>query len=160
MSRGKKRGPVTTLPARISAAVAPSPKDAWAFGATSAVTPYAAHYNNGKLSRWRSLSPAYIWVVGYPVATSQDPFAIELFNGKKWRTAPLPNLGLTATQTAITTGIAGANPKNGWADGIIVSDQGDAKPPLRPFLLHWNGTRWSTGPVPRSACCPRRSPWR
>jgi hypothetical protein len=156
---GKKWGPVTTLPALIDAAVAPSPKDAWAFGATPAVTPYAAHYNGSKWSRVAfpvagvsaaSLSPAYIWVIGNPASTSTSsaPFAIMLFNGKTWRSTPLPGLGLTATDTAIATGITAANPKNGWADGMIVSTEGEAKPPLKPFLLHWNGTKWSVVKVP------------
>jgi hypothetical protein len=156
---GKKWAPVTTLPALIDAAVAPSPKDAWAFGATSAVTPYAAHYNGSKWSRVafpiagvsaHSLSPAYIWVIGNPASTSTSsaPFAIMLFNGKTWRSTPLPSLGLTATDTAIATGITAANPKTGWADGMIVSTQGAASPPLKPFLLHWNGTKWSDIKVP------------
>jgi len=154
---GKKWNPVITLSAQIFAAVAPSPTDAWAFGATPAVTPYAAHYNGSKWSRVSfpisgvsaaSLSPAYIWVIGDPVSASSAPFAIMLFNGKTWRSTPLPGLGLTATDTAIATGITAANPKNGWADGMIVSTQGEAKPPLKPFLLHWNGTKWSMVKVP------------
>jgi len=155
---GKKWG-TTTLHAEISAAVVPSPTDAWAFGATPAVTPYAAHYNG---LRWTtvkfpvagvsaySLSPAYVWVIGNPPspATASSPFAIMLFNGKTWRSTPLPSLGLNATDTAIPTGIAAANPKTGWADGMIVTTQGATKPPLKPFLLHWNGTKWSSVKVP------------
>jgi hypothetical protein len=154
---GKKWGALTTLPAEVFAAVAPSPKDAWAFGATPTITPYAAHYNGRTWSpvpfpiegvSAYSLSPAYIWVIGNPVSTSHGPFAIMLFNGKTWRTTPLPSLRLKATQTAIATGIAAANPKNAWADGMIVSTQGAVTPPLSPFLLHWNGTNWSVVKVP------------
>ena len=103
---GKGQGTVTPLDKNVSigTGTAPTATDAWLFGSTAAGGPdggsYALHYARGT---WRPVkvpfvvgqgasasSPANIWVSGY--RPSDDSAAVMAFNGRKWRTVPLPPL--------------------------------------------------------------------
>ena len=162
-------GAPKTLNAVVSTAVALRDNDVWAFGETTLATgaigrPYAAHDDG---STWSPVpfplfgvdasatSSSDVWVIGAPAKESSPGVAVGItrFNGQAWVATPLPDLGLTSKQVALATGIVAASPSNVWADGVIEIPPATvtAIPRQTPFLLHWNGTRWSKVTVPYSA---------
>jgi hypothetical protein len=160
---GKGWGATVKLPADVATAVAPSAKDAWAFGVSSAsassIGAYAAHYDGRRWSpvrvpvvgiRASATSTSNIWVAGISPASSptMPAAAIMNFNGKAWRATPVPSLGLTAKQIAIPTGIAAVSAKNVWAAGQILDTSSTTNPVMKPFLLHWNGGKWAVVKIP------------
>jgi hypothetical protein len=160
---GKGWGATVKLPADVATAVAPSAKDAWAFGAPSALASsigaYAAHYDGKKWSPTRvpvvgirasATSANDIWVVGFSPASSPATPALAVmdFNGKRWRTTPMPNLGLSAKQVAFPTGLAAVSATDVWADGMILDTSSQTNPVPKLFLLHWNGKKWAVIKVP------------
>jgi hypothetical protein len=160
---GKGWGATVKLPADVTTAVAPSAKDAWAFGASSAtassIRAYTAHYDGRRWSPVRvpvagisasATSASNIWVAGISPASSPSmpAGAIMDFNGKAWHTTPLPHLGLSAKQIAIPTGIAAISAVNVWAMGQILDTSSTTNPVMKPFLLHWNGKKWAVVKIP------------
>ena len=162
---GKAWKAPATLHADIDTAVAPNGNDVWTFGSTfppapTHIVPYVAHYNGSKWSAASfpllavdasATSASDIWMIGLPpkLPIPQVAVGIMRFNGHKWVTTPLPSLGLTSHETAVATGIAAVSPSNVWATGEI-----EIQPSSTdiyqgwPFLLHWNGTKWSKVNVP------------
>lgn len=151
---GKGWGKTVTLPADISAAVAPTATDVWAFGGTGpSSAPYAAHYNG---TTWTAVrvpvtgSAAYaasagdIWVFGSPRNSNpslSDHLAIMAFNGKAWRSTPLPGF---PNEPIVPVSIAAVNATDVWASAEILVP-GASVPPI---LLHWNGKTWAEITVP------------
>lgn len=150
----------TTLPAGVEAAVAPSATNAWAFGVNSAIAgavnpPYAAHYDGRKWSPVKvplsgvaasATTAKDVWVIGSMPTTAQP--GVMAFNGRTWRTTPLPGFNLSSSQGAVPTSIAAVSTRDVWAAGYIIDDSQQIDPPTKPFLLHWNGTRWAAVKVP------------
>ena len=160
---GKNWGAVAKLPATVLAAVAPAAKDAWAFGGTGSASAsasgsaYAAHYDGRKWSPVRvpvvglaasATSASDIWVIGILPKAAKLIAGIMDFNGKTWRTTPVPSLGLSSSQGALPMGIAAVSVTNVWAGGEIVDTSSQTGPFVRPFLLHWNGRKWAAIKVP------------
>lgn len=149
-------GTPVKFPAALTAVVAPLAKRAWVFGANAVGTPYAATFNGTKWSQVTvpvagnsasATTAGNIWVIG--TAASSGAIGIMKFNGTAWRTTPLPSLGLSSSQEAVATGIAAASTKNVWATGYIMDTSVEIDPPSKPFLLHWNGAKWTAIKVPK-----------
>lgn len=132
----------------ITAAIALSPANVWAFGSDG----YAGHFN-GKTWAHRSLpigvaaagatSASDIWAGGL---TSAGQAAIEHWNGHAWRATPLPDLGAGSggvfPDLPFFQGIAAITPRDAWADISVLGDVGTT------YLLHWNGKKWTRAPFP------------
>jgi len=158
---GKGWGTTVKLPAQVTTAVASSTTDVWAFGTVQVSTSlagaaYAARYDGKKWSRVRvplvalrasATSAKNVWAVGLSVSASRPGAAIMSFNGKTWRSTPMPNLGLSAKETAFPTGIAAVSATNAWAEVTILNSSSGSNPP-KSFLLHWNGAKWAVIKVP------------
>jgi hypothetical protein len=159
MWTGKSWGPTVRLPASpgIFAAIAVGASQAWAFGAygnTGEIgAPYAAHYAGGTwkqvkvplvatLGSHASVTPVGdIWVAG------EDPKTVAaktmVFNGKTWRTVPLPTSG-PFRHGMDTSGIAAVSATNAW---VLVGAYGTSADPTL-YLLHWTGKSWRQVKVP------------
>jgi hypothetical protein len=153
---GKGQGTATLIDknADIDAGVAPTAKEAWLFGDTvvggSNVGTYALHETGGT---WRPVqvpfvgegasatSPANVWVSGYLPA--DDGAGVMAFNGKKWRTVPLPPLPSSLVYTG-SGHIAAASPSNVWLEIERSSGVADST----PYLLHWTGSKWTSIKIP------------
>ena len=159
---GRGWGAAAKLPAIVTSAVTTSATNAWALGAVatsaSSGAPYAAHFDGRKWTAVRvpvsglrasATSAKNIWAAGFSTISSSGlpALAIMHFNGKTWRTAPAPRLGLTAKQGAFPTGIAALSATNVWVAGMIL-DSSSAGAPPKAFLVHWNGTKWAAAKVP------------
>jgi hypothetical protein len=157
---GTRWGTAATLAPGVAAAVAPSSSDAWAFGADpSSQSAYAAHFNGKKWASVRvpvagdsasATTPADIWVIGSPQTPPQPGVQVGImaFNGRTWRTTPVPHIALTSSQTADPTAITAVNTHDVWAAGQIIDTSSEVNPVIKPFLLHWNGARWAVVKVP------------
>jgi hypothetical protein len=147
-STGRHWAPPARLAAAIDAAVALSATDAWAFGAPAGDprAGYIAHFNG---TSWRqasspvqvqcasALSAGDIWAGGAASDTPTASVIIEHWDGKAWRTTPVPSLGIPPKSwTAVT--VAAVAPRDVWA---AVGVQGDGT--QYSYLLHWNGRAWA-----------------
>jgi hypothetical protein len=144
------------VPAVVQAVIAPSATQLWAFGPGTAGRPgYVAHlagrtWTSGSFpldgTAAAALSATDVWAGG--ITATGEP-GIEHWDGRDWRPAPLPGLGLgRPPRFGLTVGIAAAGPDDIWAD---ISDL-SSSPSNRPatFLLHWNGRNWARAPFPFS----------
>jgi len=128
----------------------PTAKEAWLFGLTAVGGPsggtYASHYTGGT---WRPVrvpfvgdgasasSSANVWVSGYLPA--DDGAGVMAFNGRQWRTVPLPPLPSSLVYTG-SGNIAAVSPSNVWLEIERTSNAGDST----PYLLHWTGAKWTS----------------
>jgi hypothetical protein len=153
--------PVTELATgtSITTAVAPGPKDAWAFGENvSSFRPYAVHYTGHAWSAVRfgvlataasATSASNIWVIGNAPAVPKSRLrvTIEHYNGKAWRKATLPKITLPAGEVLNASAIDAAGPADVWATAVPVSQTtGGTEPGIT--ALHYNGKSWTQVKVP------------
>jgi hypothetical protein len=148
---GNAWGAPVTLPPSvlISAAVAPSADDVWAFGKdTSSGAGYAARYDG---SGWSTvalpvdtvsasaLSASDIWVTGERPGTkapSRLDILVEHWTGSSWQ-----KVGLSATvhrgEALTPYGIVALSPRDVWVDAQLTTGRGEDV-----VLFHWNGSSW------------------
>jgi hypothetical protein len=140
--------PPTRLSAAIDAAVAPSASDVWAFGAPAgdARAGYIAHFNGKswqhaafpvQVQSASALSAGDIWAGGSASDGPDGSVVIEHWNGKAWRTTPVPGLGIPPTSWTGVLVVAEA-PGDVWAH-VGVLGHGTQY----GILLHWNGKAWA-----------------
>lgn len=152
-------GPAWAASPRITglattAAVAPSPGDAWLFGLViSTPAEYIAHFN-GTVWTWVKLpiiptaasasSASDVWVVGSSSLTTGGQATMH-WDGSKWARVPLPPISLPPGEAYQFAGITDIAPGNVWADAVVTKGMG-----LAPgnVLLHWDGTAWARVRVP------------
>ena len=82
------------------------------------------------------------WAVGVDEpGNSGDPSPLaEQWNGSTWSVVPTPDLtGYLFSVTCVTS-------SDCWAAGTTATDDGNSDP-LNGFILHWDGTSWSTTPT-------------
>lgn len=142
----------------ISAAVAPGPGDAWAFGQLTGprATPYVVHYDG---TGWQRIpfpivvtaasatSASDIWVIGQTVApgSTQSKVLTLHWNGTTWRTVTLPPITLPHRDVYQPAAIDAVTPRDVWADAVPVSGRGIV---VGAILLHWDGTAWTQASAP------------
>jgi hypothetical protein len=154
---GKNTGPVKSLAEDIGigTGVAPTAKDVWFLGSAPTGlngTGYALQYDNGA---WRASavpfvgqgasasSAANVWVSGY--APADDSAGVMAFNGKKWRSVPLPPLSSSWVYTG-DGNIAAVSPTSVWLEIERTSNSDLNDSP--PYLLHWTGSKWASIKIP------------
>lgn len=143
----------------ITTAVAPTAKDAWAFGENvESFSPYVVHYN-GKI--WSAvplgvfgtdasaLSADNVWVIGNAPTAPKSGLRvlIEHYNGKAWQKAVLPKITLPAGEVLDGSAIDAAGPDSVWATAVPVSTTTGGT--LQGIVaLHYNGKSWALVKVP------------
>jgi hypothetical protein len=145
---GKGWAPAVRLAADLDVAVAPSARDAWAFGA-AASNPwagYVAHFNG---TTWSHASFPFavddasapsagdIWASGVAGDVTHESAAIEHWNGKAWRRVPLPRLGIPS-DAWLGVSVTALTARDVWAE--VGAFHGDTE---TGYLLHWNGKGWA-----------------
>ena len=82
------------------------------------------------------------WAVGVDEpGNNGDPSPLaEQWNGSTWSVVPTPDVtGYLFSVTCVTSADC-------WAAGTTTTDDGNSDP-LNGFILHWDGTSWSTTPT-------------
>jgi hypothetical protein len=135
---------------QITAVTAFSASNVWVFGGPGAYPGLGAwHYNGstwtqvkatlgGGVSSASALSAKDIWAVG---ASAQAPDAIvERYNGTSWKEASTK--GFPTGQWQLTA-IRAVSDSNVWVTATEYKNSSNV-----PYLLHYNGTKWSTYALP------------
>jgi alpha-tubulin suppressor-like RCC1 family protein len=159
----------------LSAIRCASANDCWAVGASSAIAPGSALFNemlhwNGRkwsmagvpdpggtamgdfseLNALSCTSAANCWATGsdgYDGSSALTSNQALHWNGHKWSVVPAPEPdGTGAFASNILTGVNCSSPDNCWAVGYIGNL--DLVAPILNEALHWNGKHWSTASVP------------
>jgi hypothetical protein len=145
----------------LTAVVAPSATDVWAFGYTR----YAQHWNGTVWTRVAlpvpkgsqspefngagAVSPNNIWAVGDAELAGSTYAAhaiVDHWNGHSWRMVPSPPSGGYSR----LLGVAALSSTNVWAVGFVGIDTGRTLT-LRTLTVHWNGRAWKRLPSPSPA---------
>jgi hypothetical protein len=140
--------------------VAASPSDAWAVGASDALSttsrPLAEHWDG---HTWRTatvplpagamgaqfdgvdeVSSTNVWAVGNMTTSSgAERTLIEHFDGTAWAVVPSPNPRTGFGASDELRGIGGTSPGDLWA----VGEYSDGQQFNAMLFVHWNGTAWS-----------------
>ena len=148
----------------LTAVVAPSATDVWAFGYTR----YAQHWDgtawkrvalpvpkgsqSGEFHAAAAVSPNDIWAVGdAELAGSRYGHAIaDHWNGHRWRMVPTPPSAGYAQLVAVTA----LSAKDVWGVGVRGVDTG-RRITERTLTMHWNGKAWKRVPSPSPATSSR-----
>jgi hypothetical protein len=134
-----------------------SPADAWAVGTyTPSAGAAGALILRWDGTRWRqvpgpsggdpelfavsAVSASDAWAVGIYSTNKVKPFLVH-WNGTRWFQVPAPSPGYGAVLNAVSARSA----TDAWAVGYYAAN---ASGQLRPLTLHWNGTRWTSVPIP------------
>jgi hypothetical protein len=89
-----------------------------------------------------------VWAVGhYSVEDNNGAvtyIALTMhWNGVEWSNVTVPDLG---SSVAFLTSVAAASSDDVWAVGWYTDQNGTQNPPMKPLLIHWNGSAWSFQP--------------
>jgi hypothetical protein len=149
----------------VGAIAGSSPTDVWAVGDflpdaaksnQDATLTFAEHYNG---SRWAvvrtpntgpnfnsfyglAASQGRAWAVGERLNRRyQDRALVEVWNGKKWSIANIPQPGSVRDMLFAATALS---PSDVW----VVGDQEGADGVFQTLAEHWNGSTWSVVPTP------------
>jgi len=136
------------------------PDDVWAAGSTNYV-------GNGLIMHWDgtawtrtliagaivfrgivALAPNDIWAVGQQAHAGEGDFTVAAhFDGTTWTRYPTPNpLRIHDIDQNWLTSVTAVSSSDIWATGIARDhDYGIFD---RPFMVHWDGTRWTLSPTP------------
>jgi hypothetical protein len=94
----------------------------------------------------KAISPDDAWAVGNDGSGDPGTTVAEHWDGQSWTIVPTPFLedGKSAQNTL--TGVTATGPDDVWTSGYEsnVNDTNFAE----PYLLHWNGNRWTLVKVP------------
>jgi hypothetical protein len=89
-----------------------------------------------------AISPTDVWVVGDTATATNSAH----WDGKNWQFVSTPFLQDGKAPQNFLTGVSGTSPDDVWASGY--EDNVDQLNLRDPYLLHWNGRRWSLVEVP------------
>ncbi|MFJ3696863.1 hypothetical protein ACIPW9_22400 [Streptomyces sp. NPDC090052] len=108
-------------------------------------TSVPGHSGSGLLDAVAPLSAHDVWAVGTwnDAPAAQDRSLAEHFDGRTWRTVPLP--AEPANRSAYPSALAAMGPDDIWAVGVTAEDRVGTP---RPLAYHWDGHRWSSVPTP------------
>jgi hypothetical protein len=139
-----------TVNSTLAAVSGTGASDVWAVGETSCPTvqsgrPLALHWNGRAWSMVKTPEPGFFpvlsavtalarsdaWAVGDTTVGGIDDPLIEHWNGTAWQVSKLPS-----SIHGALSGVAAVSATSVWAVGG------------GPQALHWDGTRWSSVPVP------------
>jgi hypothetical protein len=157
-------GAAGSLPgAQLFSVAAVSSSNAWAIGRYSPVAAYQyqtliEHWDghawcqvpspdpggsgqDNTLESVAATSSSNAWAIGYYRESSGIEQTLILhWDGKAWRQASSPNLGVSVSSELDT--VMALSSSNAWAAGL----SGNLN-----LLLHWNGARWQTMAIPSAA---------
>lgn len=141
----------------LSAAVAVSADDVWAFGNKDIGHAAALHWDGSawsqvairspkgadevNLYRAAAAGPNDVWVVGAWAGTGSGSYRtlVEHWNGIAWKILPSPD----PRDSDRLFGVTALSAKDAWAVGsYVVPRPGRRFSPERTLVLHWNGKAW------------------
>jgi hypothetical protein len=149
----------------VGAIAGSSPKDIWAVGDflpdaknsnQDATLSFAEHYNGSKWTAVRTpnagpnfdsfyglaASQGKAWAVGERLnAQYQDRALVEVWNGKAWSIANIPQPGSLRDMLFAASALS---PSDVW----VVGDQEGADGVFHTLAEHWNGSTWTVVPAP------------
>jgi hypothetical protein len=149
----------------VGAIAGSSPKDIWAVGDflpdaknsnQDATLSFAEHYNGSKWTAVRTpnagpnfdsfyglaASQGKAWAVGERLnAQYQDRALVEVWNGKAWSIANIPQPGSLRDMLFAASALS---PSDVW----VVGDQEGADGVFHTLAEHWNGSIWTVVPAP------------
>jgi hypothetical protein len=97
-----------------------------------------------------SSSARDIWAVGTSVGSgSPDQTLVEHWDGTTWKIVTSPDPGPFGNDLQAVTAVSS---RDVWAVGARMDGFYQT-----PLAVHWNGTRWSSSPVPNAAGCTGHS---
>jgi hypothetical protein len=100
----------------------------------------------GQLLRIKAVSANDVWAVGETNVTVNSPVHVPLilhWNGTAWISTPVPQIG-NPGDDVVLDGVGGSSGRDAWVVGNrIGTSQGTV-----PFILHWNGVRWTQARFP------------
>jgi hypothetical protein len=98
-----------------------------------------------------ALSTSDAWVVGTHRPKPKGIYALtKHWDGQRWTTVPCPSPGGTAhPNRSLLAAVAIDAPDDAWAVGQWSPMRHD--PPTYGLIEHWNGTKWTLVPAPRSS---------
>jgi hypothetical protein len=89
-----------------------------------------------------AIAPNDVWAVGYYLLCDATPQTLTMhWDGTAWTVVSSPNTGTLANRL---TSVAALSSGDVWAVGMYNQGSDDAI----PLGLHWNGTSWSSVPMP------------
>ena len=96
----------------------------------------------------KAFSAADVWAVGwyYETLFTVDTLALH-WNGSAWSQTPAPGPG---TRGNSLTAVSGVAPNDVWAVGTY-NDTGDRRGLVHPLAMHYDGTTWTSTPMPQTA---------
>ena len=144
----------------LASASAVSTSNVYAAGSTfvnSVPAPVIVHWNGtawatetlpssldgqeGQLLRITAVSANDVWAVGETNVTAGSPVHVPLilhWNGAAWISTLVPQVG-SPGHDVVLDGVSGSSGRDAWVVGNrIGTPQGTV-----PFILHWNGVRWT-----------------
>jgi hypothetical protein len=144
--------------ATLTAVSAVSAGDVWTVGATTdgnsplVFQPLAEHWDGtswnfvptpsfspgATLSAVAARSANDAWAVGSYVANGVTQNLTEHWNGTSWSQVPSPDPG-GSTQPSVLSGVAATTSGDVWTVGTYGTN-----PQTTPFMLHWNGSSWTS----------------
>lgn len=143
----------------LDAIAAVSPTDIWAAGDDftqgGSIVPLFEHYNGtswatvpapptlgGFATGLAAVSASDVWMVG----TTLGQTISAHWDGHHWTAVPLPQFSAGPNPSFFLGAVSAVSSSDVWATGFAenVNNQNFQK----PFVLHWNGTRWALSFVP------------
>lgn len=138
-----------------------APDDVWALDA-STPGPVAHHWDGRRwadhrlptsyLDSMSASGPDDVWAVGrrYDSRGDSDQPAAVHFDGKKWRSVPMPEYRFPQPkpkEEAWLSEIVALSPEDAWAFGShTYTPESGSDTRHTPLALHWDGSRWRKAP--------------
>ena len=154
---------VGTAGGRFDGLAAQSATDAWAVGSAYAGNgatgqPLTEHWNGRRWTRVPApgvKGSPYSFLLGVAVHSAGDAWAvgeapalsgtvspfIEHWDGRRWRLAPVPDVGPNVSLAGVTVAADG----QAWAVGVPFKNS------RRPLVLRWTGHAWVVAPTPEAS---------
>jgi hypothetical protein len=154
----------TAAGGRLDGLAAQSATDAWAVGSAYAGDgsttgqPLTEHWDGRQWTRVPApgvKGSPFSLLLGVAVHSADDAWAvgeaptpsgtvspiIERWDGRRWRLAPVPDVGPNVSLVGVTVAADG----QAWAVGIPLKNS------RRPLVLHWTGHAWALAPTPEAS---------
>jgi len=134
-----------------AALVTTGPENGWLLGNSQALHFTGKHWrkvsipNLGQVIAATAVSPSDIWTVGgrfNALHLSRSKVFFTHYNGHAWRDVPLPAIKLPKYGYINPYDIEAASANSIWAAATVYPAASHS------FLLHWNGSKWQSIPLP------------
>jgi hypothetical protein len=139
----------------IPAVAALGPQDAWVPVYDGLKNWNGTSWQDYTESGWQNIvsvsgsGPDDVWATGGEAPDGAQPSVLH-WDGSAWTAATLPVISLPAEGEARPTQVVAVSQRQAWVAGYIEWPNQQGIEVTRPFLLHWNGTKWLRVSLPDS----------